>query len=130
MYDLVMSLLPETWTAPVDTLPPGAWYPSLFLMCVISAIPLFLALKIWWRIRRRWALYVGLATFLGGCGVSLSMRPVLAGIWQNLTAAANELPSIQQLGSDAVTAIVGWGSGAAGALLVVFFLWAVMEDPR
>ncbi|OBA51390.1 hypothetical protein [Kocuria sp. ICS0012] len=122
MYDLVMSLLPETWTAPADTLPAGAWYSSLFLMCAVSAIPLLVAWKIWWRIHRRWALYLGIAIFLGGCGVSLSARPVLAGIWQNLTAAANDLPSIQQLGSDAVIAIVGWGSGAVGALLVVFFL--------
>ena len=130
MYDLVMSLLPETWTAPADALPAGAWYPALFLMCAISALPLLLAVKLWWRINRRWALYLGAATFLGGCGVSFSIRPVLASIWQDLTSAAAALPSIGQLGTDAMTGIVGWVSGGAGALLVVFFLWAVMDDPR
>lgn len=98
MHDLVTSLLPDTWTAPAEQLPTGVWYPSLFLMCAVSAIPLLVAWKIWWRIHRRWALYFGVATFLGGCGVSLSARPVLAGIWQNLASAAATLPSLEQLG--------------------------------
>ena len=130
MHDLVTSLLPDTWTAPAEQLPTGVWYPSLFLMCVIFAVPLIVAVRIWWRIHRRWTLYLGAATFLSGCGVSFSIRPVLASIWLKLSSAAATLPSAEQLGTDAMTTVAGWVSGGAGALLVVFFLWAVMDDSK
>ena len=130
MYDLVMSLLPDSWTSSAADLPAGVWYPAMFLMCALSATPLLLALKIWWWVHRRWVLYAGVGVFLGACGLSISLRPVLASAWNGLRAAAESVPSIEQVGTDFITGVVGWVSGAAGALLVVFFLWAVMDDPR
>lgn len=130
MLDFLPELFPEDWTSAAANLPNAAWYPVLIFLCALSGGPLVIAIKLWWRYKRRWLLYTGIGTFLAGCGISASLRPLVAGLWDRGIAAMDTMPSIESLGADALSSIVGWISGAAGALFVWFFLWALMEDGK
>lgn len=130
MNDLVQKVLPDNWTSNPAELPTQVWIPVLVLLVILSSGPLVLGLRLWWRLRLRSLFLTGAVASILGWSISASSRPIISRIWDWLIEAWNQVPSLQVLGANAMSGIVGWLSGAAGALFVWFFLWALMDDGR
>lgn len=129
MSDFLISWLPDDWTAPAELVPNGLWWPVLGLLLVLSATPLVLAWRLWRRLRRRIVLYTGLVLTCGGASIAASMRTVVAGAWVWIMDGIESIPAMNDWGHDILTSVAGWASGGAAALFVLFFLWALMDNP-